>query len=165
MSALEEKPLPIIPRTGPASAPKNDADPFGRRGSGPGDGSRRRRRGGSGGPGRGPGWIVYGCLAAVILGSMFPLWWSFLIGSHDSTILSRDSFPLLPGGNFFSNAVEVIDTVPFWRATMNSVIVSTVTAVSVVFFSTLAGYAFAKLRFKGAVPLLVFVIATMAIPT
>lgn len=114
---------------------------------------------------RRPSWFVYGLLAAVVLGGMFPLWWSFLIGSHDSTVLARESFPLLPGGNFLENAASVIGTVPFWRATMNSIIVSTATAVSVVFFSTLAGYAFAKLRFRGAVPLLVFVIATMAIPT
>ena len=33
------------------------------------------------------------------------------------------------------------------------------------FFSTLAGYSFAKLRFRGRGPLLVFVIATMAVPT
>ena len=39
------------------------------------------------------------------------------------------------------------------------------TACSVVFFCTLAGYAFAKLRFRGRGPLLVFVIATMAVPT
>jgi cellobiose transport system permease protein len=48
---------------------------------------------------------------------------------------------------------------------MNSIIVASVTAISVVFFSTLAGYAFAKLRFRGRRPLLVFIIATMAVPT
>ncbi len=111
-----------------------------------------------------PGWVVYGCLSAVVLGSMFPIWWSFLIASHDSTILAREPFPLVPGGNFLKNAATVIDTVPFWKATMNSLIVSTTVAASVVFFSTLAGYAFAKLRFRGSGPLLVFVIATMAVP-
>ena len=125
----------------------------------------RRRRSAPRGQNRRPGFIVYGCLAAVVVGGMFPLWWSFLIGSHDSTILSRTSFPLWPGGNFLANAATVMDTVPFWRATMNSIIVSTSTAISVVFFSTLAGYAFAKLRFRGSGPLLVFVIATMAVPT
>lgn len=113
---------------------------------------------------RGPSWVVYGCLAAVVLGSMFPLWWSFLIGSHDSTILARETFPLLPGGNFLENASAVISTVPFWRAAMNSLIVSVTVSVSVVFFSTLAGYAFAKLRFRGSRVLLIFVIATMAVP-
>ncbi|WP_203337240.1 carbohydrate ABC transporter permease [Nocardioides limicola] len=112
-----------------------------------------------------PSWIVYGCLAAVLLGSAFPIWWSFLIASHDSTILARNSFPMIPGGNFWSNAREVMDSVPFWRAVGNSILVSTSVSLSVVFFSTLAGYAFAKLRFRGSGPLLVFVIATMAIPT
>ena len=114
---------------------------------------------------RRPGWVVYGLLAAVVLGGMFPLWWSFLIASHDATVLSRDRFPLIPGGNFLTNAATVMDTVPFWRATMNSIIVSTTVSVSVVFFATLAGYAFAKLRFRFSRPLLVFVIATMAVPT
>lgn len=114
---------------------------------------------------RRPGWIVYGLLAAVVLGSMFPLWWSVVVASHDSTVLARDRFPLLPGGNFFRNAATVLDTVPFWKATLNSIIVSTTVSASVVFFSTLAGYAFAKLRFRGSGPLLVFVIATMAVPT
>ncbi|WP_120003317.1 carbohydrate ABC transporter permease [Nesterenkonia muleiensis] len=125
----------------------------------------RRRRDRSGRSLRRPGWVVYGCLAAVVLGGMFPLWWSFLIGSHHATILSETTFPWWPGGNFLSNAATVMDTVPFWRATVNSIIVSTTTAFSVVIFSTLAGYAFAKLRFRGSGPLLVFVIATMAVPT
>jgi cellobiose transport system permease protein len=73
--------------------------------------------------------------------------------------------PLLPGGQFWTNVAEVLDTVPFWKALLNSVIVSTVITVSVVGFSTLAGYAFAKLRFRGKEGLMVFVIATLAVPT
>ena len=126
---------------------------------------RTRRRNGARRRAERPSWIVYGLLAAVVAGSMFPLWWSYLVASHDSTVLSRTSFPLLPGGNFLENAATVFDTVEFWKATVNSIIVSTTVSASVVFFSTLAGYAFAKLRFRGSGPLLVFVIATMAVPT
>ena len=122
---------------------------------------RRGRRGGSM---RRPGFLTYGFLGAVILGSVFPLWWSFLVGSHDSSVISR-GVPLVPGGNFLANASTVLDSIPFWKALGNSVIVSTVTAASVVLFSTLAGFAFAKLRFRGSKGLLVFVIATMAVPT
>ncbi len=53
----------------------------------------------------------------------------------------------------------------FWTALWNSIYSSALIAVSVVFFSTLAGWAFAKLRFRGSSFLLVFVIATMAVPT
>ncbi|MHA7140965.1 carbohydrate ABC transporter permease [Arthrobacter sp. Bz4] len=124
----------------------------------------RRRRKGPGGTGRRPGFLTYGFLGAVLLGSLFPLYWSFLVGSHDSTVLSR-GIPLLPGGNFLANAAQVLDSIPFWTALGNSLLVSSVTAFSVVFFSTLAGFAFAKLKFKGSKWLLVFVIATMAVPT
>ncbi|HSP52913.1 MAG TPA: carbohydrate ABC transporter permease, partial [Cryobacterium sp.] len=47
----------------------------------------------------------------------------------------------------------------------NSIIVSSVVSLTVVMFSTLAGYAFAKLKFRGREGLLIFVIATMAVPT
>ncbi|MHA7178964.1 carbohydrate ABC transporter permease [Arthrobacter sp. MDB2-24] len=123
-----------------------------------------RRRGAPGGTMRRPGFLTYGFLGAVILGSVFPLWWSFLVGSHDSSVISK-GVPLIPGGNFLANAATVLDSIPFWKALGNSFIVSTVTAASVVLFSTLAGFAFAKLRFRGSKALLVFVVATMAVPT
>lgn len=114
-----------------------------------------------------PGWITYAILAAVALGSLFPFYWSLLIGSGDAYTIRDPDMSWLPGGNFFANAAKVLHdpAVNFPLALWNSVFSSTVIAVSVVFFSTLAGWAFAKLRFVGGGPLLVFVIATMAVPT
>ncbi len=67
---------------------------------------------------------------------------------------------LIPQGHFFENVDRVLSAdIGFWQAMLNTVIVATVTAVSVVFFSTLAGFAFAKLRFRGRNVLLAFVIA------
>jgi cellobiose transport system permease protein len=112
-----------------------------------------------------PPRIVYALLTAFLVGSAAPLYWSFLIGSHTKEVITRDTPPLLPGGHFFENAQRVFDSVPFWKAFGNSLMVSGVAATSVVFFGTLAGYAFAKLRFRGSTPLLVFVVVTMAVPT
>lgn len=114
-----------------------------------------------------PGFLTYGFLIAVMLGSIFPLYWSFLIGSGDATTITKQDIIWWPGGNFITNALAVINdqTVNFWKAIGNSIIVSTVVSISVVMFSTLAGYAFAKLRFRGQNGLLIFVIATMAVPT
>ncbi len=114
---------------------------------------------------RRPGFLVYGLLTAFLLGSAAPLYWSFVSGSHTQTEMSSANPPLLPGGHFWANAQRVVDTVPFWKAMGNSLLVSGVTATSVVFFCTLAGFAFAKFSFRGRTPLLVFVIATMAVPT
>ena len=88
-----------------------------------------------------------------------------MIGSRSNEALGETWPPLLPGGNFWTNVGEVFDTVPFWLALGNSVLISGIITVSVVGFSTLAGYAFAKLRFRGRNGLMLMVVATMAIPT
>ncbi len=114
-----------------------------------------------------PGWFIYACLAVVMLASIFPFYWSLLIGSGDSYTIRDPNMSWIPGGNFFANAAKVVNdpAVNFWMALWNSIVSSALIAASVVFFSTLAGWAFAKLRFRGSSWLLVFVIATMAVPT
>jgi cellobiose transport system permease protein len=117
------------------------------------------------GSGEKPGFLTYGLLLAFLLSSAYPLWWSAVIGSRSNEALGETWPPLLPGGNFWTNVGEVFDTIPFWLALGNSVLISCIITVSVVGFSTLAGYAFAKLRFKGRNGLMLMVVATMAIPT
>lgn len=114
-----------------------------------------------------PGWVTYSILAVVMALSAYPLYYSFLLGSSDATTIAQNPIPsLIPEGNFIDNVVRVVSSdIKFWQALLNSVIAATIMAASVVFFSTLAGFAFAKLRFKGRAPLLVFVVATMAVPT
>ena len=114
---------------------------------------------------RRPGFVVYGLLTAFVLGSCAPLYWSFLVGSHSRDVLTKRVPPLLPGGHFWENAQRAIDAVPFWKAMFNSILVSSTVATSVVFFATLAGFAFAKLTFPGRNGLLAFVVATLAVPT
>ncbi|SES28048.1 cellobiose ABC transporter membrane protein [Pedococcus cremeus] len=157
-----------LPRARASAADSTDHRYAGRRAPGHTSGRARRRaeRAASRDEGTrraGPG--AYAFLLVVLLASVFPLWWSFLIGSKDAAALNADGIPLLPGGNFLKNARTVVDTVPFWKAFTNSVIVSSTVAFSVVALSTLAGFAFAKLRFRGRDGLMVFVVATMAVPT
>ncbi|MFT4083526.1 MAG: carbohydrate ABC transporter permease [Nocardioides sp.] len=111
-----------------------------------------------------PGFLVYGLLAAFFVGSAFPLYWSFVIGSVTRQRAGENPPPLVPGGHFLANAARVFDRIDFWSALANSVIVSGISAISVVFFSTLAGYALAKFRFRGSAAMTVFVILTMAVP-
>lgn len=114
---------------------------------------------------RRPGWFTYTALGIVLVAALFPFYWSFLIGSGDQSTIYRD-LNWIPGGNFIQNAMTVMNNpaINFWKALSNSIIVSTAVSVSTVVLSTLAGYAFAKLRFKGSGPLLIAVIATMAVP-
>ncbi|SFR68664.1 cellobiose ABC transporter membrane protein [Agromyces sp. CF514] len=136
-----------------ASVTVNAADPKRRLRSRPVRGSR-------------PGWFVYTALAIVLGSALFPYYWSLLIGSGDAGTIRDQNMSWLPGGNFIENALTVVNdpAVNFWRALWNSIYSSALIALSVVFFSTLAGWAFAKLKFKGGKVLLVFVVATMAVP-
>ncbi|QFU89141.1 carbohydrate ABC transporter permease [Amycolatopsis sp. YIM 10] len=112
-----------------------------------------------------PNFFVYATLAVFVLGSLFPFYWSFLVASRDSGMLTERVPPLLPGGNFFANAVEVFDSVAFWKSMGNSILVATSVTLTTVLFSSLAGFAFAKLRFRGRDPLFVFIVVTLAVPT
>jgi cellobiose transport system permease protein len=129
---------------------------------------RRQARANRGsGSNRRPGWGTYVILAVVLIISFLPLYYTFLLASSDAPTIAQNPIPsIIPGGNFLENVSRVMNSdVDFWKAVLNSVIVAVITSVTVVFFATLAGFAFAKLRFRGRRALLVFVIATMAVPT
>ncbi|WP_127473697.1 carbohydrate ABC transporter permease [Microbacterium sulfonylureivorans] len=113
-----------------------------------------------------PGFWVYAGLGVVLLSAVFPYYWSFLIGSGDASTINDPNMSWIPGGNFIANASSVVNdpAVNFWPALWNSIYSSTLIAAAVVITSTLAGWAFAKLRFPGSKALLVFVVATMAVP-
>ncbi len=126
--------------------------------------SRRRRNRTTHIRGNRPGFWVYAGLLVVFVSAAFPLYWSFVIGSGDSSSLRER--PWWPGGNFIANATSVVtnEAVNFWAALWNSIYSSFLIAAAVVITSTLAGWAFAKLRFLGGPVLLGFVVATMAVP-
>jgi cellobiose transport system permease protein len=128
--------------------------------------ARRRRREVTEGQRR-PGWVTYTLLSLVILLSAIPLYYAFLLSASTAGDIARNPIPSpIPQSHFIENVMRVLNSgIGFWGAIGNSVIVSVVTAVSVVFFSTLAGYSFAKLQFRGRNGLLAFVIGTMAVPT
>lgn len=112
-------------------------------------------------------WPEYLLLGLVLLIFAYPLYYAFLLSSSTAPEIARNPIPSpLPGNNFLDNVGRVLDSgVKFFPAFLNSVIVASITALSVVFFSTLAGYSFSKLSFKGRKGLLLFVVATMAVPT
>ena len=129
---------------------------------------RDREQGGAdSGTQRRPRWLTYLLLTVVVLIAFYPLYYAFLLASSTASDIARHPIPsLIPGSHFLENINRVLDSdIGFWKAVTNSVIIAVITSASVVLFSTLAGFAFAKLRFRGRGPLLVFVIATTAVPT
>ncbi len=62
------------------------------------------------------------------------------------------------------NYVRLFEEIPFARQYLNSAVIALVVVVSVLFFSSLAGFAFAKYRFRFRNQMFLFVLATMMIP-
>jgi cellobiose transport system permease protein len=129
-------------------------------------GTRRRRtlarRFDSAGP------FTYLFLLFVTIVSVFPLYWSIVVASHDNSAIAEYPPVMTPGRELFHNIGRVFNSgevnIAFWTALINSAIVAGVIAFSVVLFSTLAGFAFAKLQFRGSKVLMLVVIATLIVP-
>lgn len=71
---------------------------------------------------------------------------------------------MIPGTDLFRNIARAFGATKFWEALGGTFLVATIVSISTVFFSTLAGYSFSKLRFRGRNALLMLVVATMTIP-
>jgi ABC-type glycerol-3-phosphate transport system permease component len=69
-----------------------------------------------------------------------------------------------PRSPTFNNFVKAWSTAPFGRFYINSIVVTTVITVCVLFFSSLTGFALAKYRFRGREFLFFYFLATMIIP-
>ncbi|MCX5521538.1 carbohydrate ABC transporter permease [Streptomyces bobili] len=110
------------------------------------------------------GPLAYVLLTVTAILSIFPLYWTMVAASTDNTRVSQTPPPFLPGPNLFSNLARAWDEAAMGKAMINSLIVAGVIALSTVMFATLAGFAFAKLRFKGRNVLLMLVIGTMMVP-
>ncbi|GAB3334754.1 carbohydrate ABC transporter permease [Micromonospora halotolerans] len=112
------------------------------------------------------GLWTYLFLALTMLFAAFPLYWMFVIATSDDEALAKLPPAIVPGDRFLTNVDEVfsLQDVYFAASLVNSVIVATVVTASVLFFCSLAGFAFAKLRFKGSNALMLFVVLTLTVP-
>lgn len=114
-----------------------------------------------------PGWVSYALLSVVLLASIFPLYYTAILGSSTRVEIAQSALPrLLPGTNLLDNIVAIVSNqqIDFWASALNSVLVAVVVSAATVFFSTLAGFAFSKLNFRAKNGLYIFVIATLVIP-
>lgn len=120
--------------------------------------------------------LTYGALIFAALLSVYPIYFMFVVGTRSLDSINDSPPPFFPGDRFGENMQKVFDSsrssflwwddIPsFVLGIINSVIVSSVVTVSVVFFGTLAGFAFAKLRFRGRNGLLLLTLLTMMVPT
>jgi multiple sugar transport system permease protein len=105
---------------------------------------------------------VYTALIAIAWCALFPILWA-LSGSLKSEA-EVTSPSVLPSRPHWSNYGEVFALMPFWRMLLNTVLYAACITAGQVFFCSLAGYAFARLRFRGRDTLFVLYLATLMVP-
>ncbi|MCX4591782.1 carbohydrate ABC transporter permease [Streptomyces sp. NBC_01549] len=110
------------------------------------------------------GPLAYVILALFTFGSLGPLVWTAIAASRDTNRLAQSPPPFWFGSNLFHNLDVAWTEANLGEAFVNTTFVAGVSAVTVVFLSTLAGFAFAKLRFKGRGALMLIVVGTMMVP-
>ncbi|MFI5931414.1 carbohydrate ABC transporter permease [Actinoplanes sp. NPDC051494] len=111
-------------------------------------------------------WQTYLLLLLALFLSAFPLYWMFVIATSTDEAVSRIPPSVIPGDQLLTNLREVftMQDVYFTASLINSVIVAGVVTASTLFFCSLAGFAFAKLRFPGRDKLMIVVILTLTVP-
>ena len=96
------------------------------------------------------GPVVYNLFLAVLLiGSMYPLIWMFLTSIRTNFDLYSNPWGL-PSGLHFENYVKVWQTSPLPTFFFNSVIVTGSSVIIIVILSSMAAYAFSRLKFPGS---------------
>ncbi|MGV9778535.1 carbohydrate ABC transporter permease [Streptosporangium sp. NPDC003464] len=127
--------------------------------------TRRRGRGGFGAAGPGELVLRYTLLVLVLLLLISPFLWQLstsLKSLHEDIYTETPSF--LPQQPTLDNYTQVTETIPVWSYALNSLIVAVIVVLGNAVGATLAGYALARLRFRGAKLLLVGFLSTLVLP-
>ncbi|WP_082235260.1 carbohydrate ABC transporter permease [Halobacillus massiliensis] len=108
-----------------------------------------------------PIYILLGTASAL---SIFPFYWMFVMATQPSAAYNSIPPTLVPGNMLVENFLKVLDTIPFFQAMWNTVLLCTSVTIVVLLISSLSGFAFAKFTFPGKNFLFICILLTMVIP-
>ncbi|MFF5210978.1 carbohydrate ABC transporter permease [Streptosporangium sp. NPDC000396] len=109
--------------------------------------------------------VRYALLLLVLLVTISPFLWQLstsLKGMDEDIYTQTPSF--IPSSPTLENYTKVAETIPVWSYARNSLVVAAIVVVGNAVGATLAGYAMAKLRFRGGKLLLGLFLATLVLP-
>jgi len=108
--------------------------------------------------------ISYTLLIAFSIIMIMPFVWMILSTFKDQSELMRFPPKFLPDKFSLKNYVEVFSSVPFLRYYLNSILITTVAVTLTLLTSSLAGFAFAKYKFRGRNVIFKTLLGAMMIP-
>ena len=108
--------------------------------------------------------VIYTVLILAALFSLFPFYWMFVMATRPSADYNSIPPAIIPGGQLVENFQKVLDSIPFFQAMWNTLLLGILVTVVVLVISSLAGFAFAKFDFPGKNIFFVSILLTMVIP-
>jgi multiple sugar transport system permease protein len=108
---------------------------------------------------------LYGLLCLLLIPFVFPTWWmltSSLKPISDIFVFPPQLFPTHPD---WSSYAQVFTVQPFAQQYWNSAWIAGVVTAATLAISSMAGYAFARIRFPGANALFIVVLTGLLIPS
>jgi ABC-type sugar transport system, permease component len=108
-------------------------------------------------------WYVGATCVALL--TVTPLLWTLSTSFKPAGEILASGFRLIPQTFTLDNYEQALTTVPFGRYMLNSAFLAVVGVATNLFFGGMAGYAFAKLRFRAKQIMFYAFLASMMIPT
>lgn len=108
--------------------------------------------------------ITYIVMAVIGLPFTFPVYWMFVTGLKTLGAVFENPPVIWPATPLWRNFLEPFTTGPFLQQYFNSLYIGTVSTVGVLAVSSLAGYAFARIRFRGSSVIFIILFSAMLIP-
>jgi cellobiose transport system permease protein len=103
-------------------------------------------------------------LVGVVI-SVFPFYWMVVMSTNGTADIFKYPPTLWFGSEFATNVGNVLDSIDFWNSLFNTLFVSLATTVLILFFDSIAAFAFAKYEFPAKNLLFVILLATFMIPS
>ncbi|MEV0290854.1 carbohydrate ABC transporter permease [Kribbella sp. NPDC050820] len=108
--------------------------------------------------------LVYGVLLVCCVPFVFPIWWMATTSLKPVTEIFAFPPSLLPGAPTLDAYRQVFELQPFGRQYVNSLYIALAVTILTLAVSALAGYAFARIRFRGAGVVFVIVLTGLLVP-
>lgn len=109
--------------------------------------------------------IVFIILVGFGIFYLGPFLWMILTALKPNSQIFLYPPKFIPDPPMFVNFLKAVQTIPFFRYTLNSFIVSALATAGALFSCPLAAYSLARLRWKGRNTLFIVTLAVMMIPT
>ena len=115
--------------------------------------------------GRAARWVLHGVLAAGVALTLLPLWWMLVASLSATGAVDAEPLRLVPRALTAEHYETLFTRLRLARAFANSALIAGSATVLSLLVNSMAGYAFAKLRFAGRDGVFRLLVAALVIPS